>query len=451
MAVLKIILTLAIALISWPILNLLKHYIEARSVGLPIAISPIGFTNPILIIFQKSLIPFFKSLPFGLGDWNVYSGFGSIFANRYRLHAKHGPAYLVVTPNEIVFFVDDAELAEEILSKRKDIIKSDALNKALNLFGTNVVTNNGDDWARHRRITTPPFNERNSNNIWKVSLAQTTGSKCCSLLVSFLRSPMLKIETDIHQVLQSWTSEGKNGVTKTAKDTMTLALHVLIAGGLGKSYSFSGGVATLAEGHTMSYRDALKIILLKLTPAVILGSLPPIPSFILTKKMKEINLAVREFRSHMNQMIEEERVRVDKLDSEKDNLLTALVRASNAASQGKGRSGLSHDEIMGNLFMYNVAGHDTTANTICYAIYLLAAEPDYQDWLREEIGSVFQGNDTVETWEYEKAFPKLKRCLALMVCLSSCPAASAPHAHSTRLFVYTHLSSLFRDTLVRDL
>ena len=193
MAVLKIILTLAIALISWPILNLLKHYIEARSVGLPIAISPIGFTNPIFIIFQKSLIPFFKSLPFGLGDWIVYSGFGIIFANRYRLHAKHGPAYLVVTPSEVVFFVDDAELAEEILSKRKDLIKSDALNKALNLFGTNVVTNNGDDWARHRRITTPPFNERNSNNIWKVSLAQTTGSKCCSPLVSFLRSLMMKI------------------------------------------------------------------------------------------------------------------------------------------------------------------------------------------------------------------------------------------------------------------
>jgi hypothetical protein len=418
MAVLKIILTLAVALISWPILNLLKHYIEARSLGLPIAISPIAFTNPILIIYQKSLVPFFKSLPFGLGDWIVYSGFVCLFANRYRLHEKHGPAYLVVTPQEVVLFVDDAELAEEILGKRKELWKSDTLTQALNLFGTNVVSINGEDWARHRRITTPPFNERNSNNIWKESLAQTTGSKCCSILASFLLSSMMKIETDIHQVLQSWTSQGKNGVTRTAKDTMTLALHVLIAGGLGKSYSFSGGVGTLAEGHTMSYRDALKIILLNLTPAVILGSLPPIPSFILTKRMNEINSAVGEFRSHMNEMVEEERIRVDKLDSEKDNLLTALVRAGNAASQGKERSSLSHDEVMGNLFIYNVAGHDTTANTICYAIYLLAAQPDYQDWLREEIGSVFQGNDKVETWEYEKAFPKLKRCLALMVFLS---------------------------------
>ncbi|KAE9378960.1 cytochrome P450 [Stipitochalara longipes BDJ] len=390
MAALSIVLSIAIALILWPVLNLLKNYSKARSVGLPIIINPIDVLNPIWILIHRPILPFFKSLPFGLGDWIVYSGFVSVFANRYHLHAKHGPAYLLVTPKEISFFVDDPELAEEMLGKRKDLIKPDETNEALNLFGTNVVTLNGDDWARHRRITTPPFNERNSNNVWKESLAQATG------------------------MLQTWTSQGEDGVTKTAGDTMTLALHVLIAGGLGKSYSFAGGVGTLAEGQTMSYRDALKTILMNLLSAIILGSLPPIPSFFLTKKARKINVAVAEFRSHMNKMVEEERTRVDKLDSEKDNLLTALVRASDAANQGKGRSSLSHDEIMGNLFIYNLAGHDTTANTICYAIYILAAQPDVQEWLGEEIDSVFAGNDSVETWEYEKAFPKLKRCLALM-------------------------------------
>lgn len=74
---------------------------------------------------------------------------------------------------------------------------------------------------------------------------------------------------------------------------------------------------------------------------------------------------------------------------------------------------------MGNLFIYNVAGHDTTAYTICYAIYMLAAQPDVQNWLGEEIDSVFAGKDGVETWEYEKAIPKFKRCLALMVILLS--------------------------------
>jgi hypothetical protein len=177
MAVLKIILSIAIALISWPILNLLKHYIKARSVGLPIIINPIDLLNPIWILTHKPLLPLFKSLPFGLVDWMVCSGFVSVFTNRHKLHNKHGPVYLLVTPKEIALFIDDPDLTEEILGKRKDLIKPDETGEALNLFGTNAVTLNGEDWARHCRITTPPFNERNSNNIWKESLAQDTGSE----------------------------------------------------------------------------------------------------------------------------------------------------------------------------------------------------------------------------------------------------------------------------------
>jgi hypothetical protein len=177
MVVIKIIASIAIALISWPILNLLRNYFKARKIGLPIVLNPIDIINPVWIITQKRLIPLFKALPFGLGNWVVYSGFGSMFSNRYRLHAKHGPAFLVVTPKEINLYIGDAEVVEDILSKRKDLIKAEEAGTALNLFGTNVVTLNGEDWARHRRITTPPFNERNSNNIWKESIYQATGSK----------------------------------------------------------------------------------------------------------------------------------------------------------------------------------------------------------------------------------------------------------------------------------
>lgn len=101
----------------------------------------------------------------------------SVFPNRHKLHNKHGPAYLLVTPKEIALFIDDPDLTEEILGKRKDLIKPDEAGEALNLFGTNAVTLNGEDRARHCRITTPPFNERNSKNIWKESLAQDTGSE----------------------------------------------------------------------------------------------------------------------------------------------------------------------------------------------------------------------------------------------------------------------------------
>jgi len=152
MTVPKIIISIAIALISWPILNLLKNYIKERSVGLSIIINPIDLLNPIWILTHKPLLPLFELLPFDLGDSIVSSGFVSVF------HNKHGPAYLLVTPKEINLFVDNPELAE-ILGKQKDLIKPDESGEALNLFGTNAVTLNGKGWARQRRITTPSFNK----------------------------------------------------------------------------------------------------------------------------------------------------------------------------------------------------------------------------------------------------------------------------------------------------
>jgi len=107
----------------------------------------------------------------------VYSGHGNVFSNRYSLNEKHGPAYLVVTPSDIVLWVGDAAAAEEVLTKRNDFIKPQETGEALEMYGKNVLTVNGDDWSRHRRITTPPFNERNNNSIWRESLAQATGSK----------------------------------------------------------------------------------------------------------------------------------------------------------------------------------------------------------------------------------------------------------------------------------
>ena len=78
------------------------------------------------------------------------------------------------------------------------------------------------------------------------------------------------------------------------------------------------------------------------------------------------------------------------------------------------RGGLTEDEIYGNIFVYNFAGHDTMAITMNWAIYLLAANPQVQDWIGEEIQAVLP-NTNKETWDYFDTYPKLKRVFAVMV------------------------------------
>ncbi|KAI0897018.1 cytochrome P450 [Annulohypoxylon nitens] len=77
------------------------------------------------------------------------------------------------------------------------------------------------------------------------------------------------------------------------------------------------------------------------------------------------------------------------------------------------KKGLSADEIFSNLFVINFAGHDTTANTLAFAMLLLASRPDVQAWLAAEIAFV-TGDRPLEACDYKELFPQLKRCRAVV-------------------------------------
>jgi cytochrome P450 len=271
--------------------------------------------------------------------------------------------------------------------------------KALEILGPNVVTLNGEAWARNRRITTPPFNERNSSLVWKESLLQASA------------------------MLKSWVGKSLSGVDNTPHDTMALALNVFMAAGFGKRFEFGGGVDEGEEGEKMtSYRNALRVVLGNLWRAIMTGMLMGLPSWSMPKKLLDMKSALEEVKEFIVKMVEEERAGLVGRSSEGDNLMSVLLKASENEATGKGRSGLSDEEIVGNLFIYNVAGHDTTSNTLAYAFTLLATDLQVQDWLREEIGSVFSEKEIVEKWNYENSFPELKRCLAVLVSplISTC-------------------------------
>jgi cytochrome P450 len=77
------------------------------------------------------------------------------------------------------------------------------------------------------------------------------------------------------------------------------------------------------------------------------------------------------------------------------------------AGKGEGRHGmlsllvthedLSDDEIRDNLITFFMAGHDTTAATLCSVAYYLAIHPDVQARAREEVRNALGDRDPKET------------------------------------------------------
>lgn len=186
------------------------------------------------------------------------------------------------------------------------------------------------------------------------------------------------------------------------------------------SSQFRGAFDNLKEGFQFSFRDALdgvmQNILLYVTTPGFIFNLPFAP-----KKLTMAKRAVEDFKKYLVEMVDTAKERALLGASSHPDLLNTLVQKSQEAkleSGGKSsgdNASLTDEEMYGNLFIFSFAGHETTANVLEYTIHLLAANPKYQEWIFEELEEVFEVKCEIEGLNYEELYPRLKRCLSLMV------------------------------------
>ncbi|KAJ5389483.1 cytochrome P450 monooxygenase [Penicillium cataractarum] len=93
--------------------------------------------------------------------------------------------------------------------------------------------------------------------------------------------------------------------------------------------------------------------------------------------------------------------------SSKKDLLSSMLSSHDAHL-------LSDEEIDSNLFLFMFAGHETTANTLVYIIYLLAIFPEWQDWVVQEIDEIFSALPVDNEVSYKDVFHRLTRLKAIM-------------------------------------
>lgn len=381
------------------------HAATYRRTGLPVVISPVDHLNPVWIALQKPLRPFLENLPFGLGSFVRYSHLSWFFDDKYRMHEEHGKIFMVVTPGMNELHSVDPDVNSQILSRRKDFEKPEKILKAVVIYGDSIASVTNKDWQRHRRITVPPFNERNCKLVFNESLRQAD------------------------QLASYWSGHGSEGIATSTKDIATVALNILATAAMGRSWKFrgaEGGRSAIEDEEDMDYRACLAYLLrgirlLILTPLWVY-SLPPA---ILPKFLQGHVLAYRKLEQFMAQMIREKKTEVAAGQISDDTFLNMIVsksddftpKARSNGEEGSVNEGLSDSELCGNVFTFNFAGHETTAGSVTYALHLLAVYPRIQEWVREEVLHMYRQYEGVETSSlvYDEVFPQLKRVLAVMV------------------------------------
>ena len=134
------------------------------------------------------------------------------------------------------------------------------------------------------------------------------------------------------------------------------------------------------------------------------------PERLPIKRTKQAYEAFIEWGKYMNEMFQTKRLQIESGNDKGGlDLLAALIKSSGESDSSleKGQKpGLTDDEILGNAFVFILAGHETTANTIHYALLSLAMNPAIQRRAQAEVASLF-GDRPPSTWDYDADLPKL--------------------------------------------
>jgi hypothetical protein len=108
--------------------------------------------------------PFLEKLPFRLGHWVHYKKRDFSWAHKGKLPREElrSDVFWTAAVDGCLLHVSDPDVVSEIVHRWKDFPKAERYYWDLMWFGDNVITTEGADWQRHRRVTGPSFNERNS-------------------------------------------------------------------------------------------------------------------------------------------------------------------------------------------------------------------------------------------------------------------------------------------------
>ncbi|KIJ50811.1 hypothetical protein M422DRAFT_776797 [Sphaerobolus stellatus SS14] len=109
----------------------------------------------------------------------------------------------------------------------------------------------------------------------------------------------------------------------------------------------------------------------------------PIFAYRFSKKLQFVRQCETEMLAYMREMIAERR-EYPELNSQADLFGILLENVDDKEAEDP----LTDDEMIGDVFIYLVAGHETTAHTLCFAFALLALEQEEQERLYRNVISI---------------------------------------------------------------
>ncbi|CAK4032165.1 hypothetical protein DOTSEDRAFT_73141 [Lecanosticta acicola] len=386
------------------------NLIAAKRSGIPYLSMPVYTFNRFWLVTHRLWLPLIDRLPQSWTKaWYHYLTPDFLWNKQYDMFKElRSDLVIIVAPGANTLYVADAEVNNQITSRRNDFPKPIWLYSSVDVFGKNVVSTEGANWRHHRKITSPPFTEKNNTLVWKESLVQAE-----SMMAGWIDQK----------------SDSTGTIWSVATEAMRLSLHVISRAGFGVQLKWphEEEITPVPAGHTMAYKEALETLLKNILVMILF------PRWVIKSSPLEIHKktwrAFTEWGQYMRELYEAKRGEVKEGERREGmDLMGALVQGAGLTQESLNARGnadpekaaptkqlLSDDEIFGNAFVFILAGHETAANTIHFSTLFLAMHPSSQRNLQKDLDSIL-GDRPVSEWDYDHDLPKLfgSMCGAVM-------------------------------------
>ncbi|KAI0030178.1 cytochrome P450 [Vararia minispora EC-137] len=297
-------------------------------------------------------------------------------------------------PGSSVFFLlADPAAIKEVTTYRARFPKPVEDYALLRFWGDNIVASEGEEWKRIRKIVAPAFSERNNKLVWDETV---------------------RIVLDLIDTV--WKRAPEVTTDHAIEFTLPIALFVISVAGFGRRISWSDN-SIIPLGYEMSFKEALNII----SKDVGIKAFVPSWAMGLSKRWSRVRTAFDEIEKYMFEMVRLGQ-NAEKKEEQAD-LFTWLLDAAEEEDK------LTNRELLANIFIFLLAGHETTAHTL-FCFGLLALYPDEQERLYQQIRGIISTPGRIPIYE---EMPRFTYSMAvfyetlrlLYACVTSIPKKAA--------------------------
>src|SRR5215469_653628 len=275
-------------------------------------------------------------------------------AGYLKLAAQYGDAIRVpISPRSSFFVLSRPEHAEHVLAASQDnYVKAFTYRPLRALIGNGLLTSEGEQWRRHRRLIQPMFSRRD---------VRTFGP------------PMMSAAS---RMLKDWDALPSAAEVDVASQMSALALDVVGRALFGTDLTNEADL--IRRAMTAGQRVA---VLATFVPV----SWGPRSTRALKAVARRAGHTTEGIEGPVGRMIAERRAR--SADG-RQNLLDLLL-AARLEDGGQ----LTDAEISDELATFMLAGHETSAVTLSWSLALLSAYPAARDHLEREVDAVLGGRE----------------------------------------------------------